>query len=452
MTDPSPTRRERPAGKGKAPTARAVALDVLAAVLDQRRPLEETLAAHPGFAGLESRDRGFARLLLATTLRRLGQIDALIKHCLARPLPRAGQMAQHLLRLGVAQLLFLGTPPHAAVSASVDLADQHQLTAHKKLINAVLRRLSQEGGALRDAQDAARLNTPTWLWQSWSTAYGEAATRAMADQHLTEPPLDIALKPGLDAAQWAERLAATPLADGILRRPATAGGLVAELPGFDAGQWWVQDAAAGVPARLLIDALGEAQGKSVIDLCAAPGGKTAQLAAAGLSVTAIEASAMRLARLRENLARLGLAAETVQADATEWRPAAPVDAVLLDAPCSATGTIRRHPDIAWTKRAADTPKLASLQDRLLANALAMVKPGGILVYAVCSLQPEEGPARIAALLKGGAAFRRKPITASEGFGLAAQITPDGDWRSLPCHMAEAGGMDGFYVARLQRHS
>lgn len=189
MTDPSPTgrapRRDRPAGKGKAPTARAVALDVLAAVLDQRRPLEETLAAHPGFAGLESRDRGFARLLLATTLRRLGQIDALIKHCLARPLPRAGQMAQHLLRLGVAQLLFLGTPPHAAVSASVDLADQHQLTAHKKLINAVLRRLSQEGGALRDAQDAARLNTPTWLWQSWRAAYGEAATRAMADQHLT---------------------------------------------------------------------------------------------------------------------------------------------------------------------------------------------------------------------------------------------------------------------------
>lgn len=432
-------------------SARAVALDVLAAVLDQRRPLEETLAAHPGFAALEARDRAFARLLLATTLRRLGQIDALIKHCLARPLPRAALRAQHVLRLGVAQLLFLGTPPHAAVSASVDLADQAKLTAHKKLINAVLRRLSREGDGLRDGQDAARLNTPDWLWQSWAAAYGEESARAIATQHLAEPPLDITLKPELDATAWAERLSAALLPNGTLRRPVSEGGPVAGLPGFDEGQWWIQDVAASLPARVLMASLDTLAGRMVVDLCAAPGGKTAQLAAAGATVTAIEKSPARLARLKENLARLGLAAETIEADATVWRPPAPVDAVLLDAPCSATGTIRRHPDIAWTKRAADAPKLALLQDRLLANALAMVKPGGILVYAVCSLQPEEGPARIAALLDGGAPAARLPLGPADRFGLPVRITAEGDLRSLPCHLAAEGGMDGFYVARLQRH-
>jgi 16S rRNA (cytosine967-C5)-methyltransferase len=452
---PSPPTRPAPGRGARRPSARSIALDVLSAVLDRRRPLEETLAAHSGFAGLEGRDRGFARLLLATTLRRLGQIDALIGHCLARPLPRAALNAQHILRLGVAQLLFLGTPPHAAVSASVDLADQAKLTAHKKLINAVLRRLSQEGAALRDAQDAARLNTPAWLWQSWSAAYGETATRAIATQHLLEPPLDMSLKPDLDPAVWAERLSASPLPNGTLRRTAQAGGLVSELPGFDDGHWWIQDAAASLPARVLIDTLDErfdgSAGRSVIDLCAAPGGKTAQLAAVAAAVTAVEASASRLARLRDNLIRLRLAADTINADATEWRPAGPVDAVLLDAPCSATGTIRRHPDIAWTKRAADAPKLTSLQGRLLANAIAMVKPGGVLVYAVCSLQPEEGPARIAALLNGGTPVCRLPLAAHHGAGLPVEITAEGDLRSLPCHMAEAGGMDGFYIARLVRH-
>ncbi len=454
MTDSSTTRAGRGPSRrppGRDLSARAVALDVLAAVLDQRRPLEDTLAAHPGFAKLEARDRAFARLLLATTLRRLGQIDDAIRHCLARPLPRAGLRAQHVLRLGVAQLLFLGTAPHAAVSASVDLAGQAKLTAHKKLINAVLRRLSREGAALRDAQDAARLNTPKWLWASWSAAYGDDTARAIAGQHLTEPPLDISLKPDLDSAQWAERLSATVLPNGSLRRPAEAGGLITGLSGFAEGQWWIQDAAARLPAGVLMSALGDVRGRSLLDLCAAPGGKTAQLAAAGATVTAVEKSPPRLARLNENLARLRLAAETIAADAAEWRPAEPADGVLLDAPCSATGTIRRHPDIAWTKRAADTPKLAALQDRLLANAVHMLKPGGILVYAVCSLEPEEGPARIAALLASGAPIARLPIRAEDCAGLPALITPEGDLRTLPSHLAQAGGMDGFYVARLVRH-
>jgi 16S rRNA (cytosine967-C5)-methyltransferase len=454
MSDPSSTRDGRGAQRrppGHDLSARAVALDVLAAVLDQRRPLEDTLAAHPAFPKLAPRDRGFARLLLATTLRRLGQIDDAIRHCLARPLPRAGLVAQHILRLGVAQLLFLGTAPHAAVSASVDQADQAKLTAHKKLINAVLRRLSLEGAALRDAQDAARLNTPKWLWASWSAAYGEDTARAIASQHLTEPPLDISLKPGLDSAHWAERLSATGLSNGTLRRAAEEGGLITSLSGFAEGEWWIQDAAATLPARVLMSALGDMRGRSLIDLCAAPGGKTAQLAATGATVTAVEKSPPRLARLNENLARLGLTAETIGADAAAWRPAAPADGVLLDAPCSATGTIRRHPDIAWTKRAADTPKLAALQDRLLANAVHMVKPGGILIYAVCSLEPEEGPARIAALLASGVPLSRQPIRAEESGGLPALITPEGDLRTLPSHLAEAGGMDGFYVARLVRH-
>ena len=425
-------------------------MDVLALVLDQRRPLEDTLAAQPGFAKLEARDRGFARLLLATTLRRLGQIDKLIGQCLERPLPRAGRRAQHLLRLGTAQLLFLGTPAHAAVSASVELADQPEMSAHKKLINAVLRRLSREGAAWRDAQDAVRLNTATWLWQSWRSHYGEKVFRAIATQHLGEPPLDLTLKPGLDVAEWAAHLSATALPNGTLRRAPSEGGMIASLPGFDEGQWWVQDAAASLPARILLSALGGGAGQQVIDLCAAPGGKTAQLAAAGASVTAVEKSPQRLARLRENLGRLHLSVTAVEADGMLWQPPEPVDGVLLDAPCSATGTIRRHPDITWTKRAADMPALTAIQDSLLAHAVTMIKPGGILVYAVCSLEAAEGISRIAALLRSGAPVSRLPITAEECFGLPAQITADGDLRSLPCHFAEQGGMDGFFVARLQR--
>lgn len=422
---------------------RAIALRLLQAVLNDGRPLDEALDKQPGLAGLEPRDRAFARTLVATTLRRLGQIDALIAHCLDRPLKRKLSEVQNLLRLGACQLAFLGTPAHAAVSTSVELATSQQTAGYRGLINAVLRRLDREAGELVGRQDAAQLNTPDWLWRSWSTAYGAETARAIAEVHLADPPLDLTVR--RDAEDWAARLDARILPTRSLRLPPGAGD-VSQLPGYQEGVWWVQDAAAALPARLL----GAVAGRRVVDLCAAPGGKTAQLAAAGAEVTAVDRSSARLAQLEQNLARLGLRAGTVAADATAWRPAKPVDAVLLDAPCSATGTLRRHPDIAHLKGPAEVAKLSVLQDRLLRAALEMLKPGGLLVYATCSLQPEEGPERIAELLESGAAVERAPIDGSDLNGLDELITGDGALRTLPCHLSESGGMDGFYACRLRR--
>jgi len=437
---------KRPAGGNldvRGLNARKTALHLLREVLDQGRPLDEALARNPHIAKLDARDRAFARLLLVTTLRRLGQIDAALAQCLDRPIKAKDVVLQHILRLGAAQLLFLETPPHAAVSTALDLAKGPRLAGQRGLLNAVLRRLSREGRELLAAQDAQRLNTPDWLWDSWCAAYGEATARAIAEAHLGEPPLDLSCKS--DPASWAEKLKADLLPGGSLRL-AGGQGDVARLPGYAEGAWWVQDAAAALPARLL----GDVEGKTVIDLCAAPGGKTAQLAAAGAEVIAVERAEGRLGRLQENLRRLKLGAATVAADAAKWQPPAPADAVLLDAPCSATGTLRRHPDIAYLKAGRDVNGLTKAQDALLAKAVSMVKPGGLLVYAVCSLQPEEGPARIAALLAKDDRVERLPIAAEELPGLAEAVTPEGDLRSLPCQLAEKGGLDGFYACRLRR--
>ena len=420
--------------------ARSAALDLIGAVVRQRRTLEEALDGQRSIAGLAARDRAFARNLAATTLRRLGQIDALIDGCLERPLPAKAGGAHDLLRLGVCQLVFLETPPHAAVDTTVELAKRQSHGAYKKLINAVLRRLSRQGTALAKAQDAARLNTPDWLWDSWSAAYGPETCRTIAQAHLGEPALDLTVKE--DSPTWAERLGGTVLPTGTVRL--SGAGPVTALAGFAEGAWWVQDAAAALPAMLF----GEVKGRRVIDLGAAPGGKTAQLAAAGARVIAVDRSAKRLERLKANLARLGLGAETLVADAEHWRPQAPADAVLLDAPCSATGTIRRHPDVVRLKAPEDVSRLAAAQGRLLAAAAEMVKPGGILVYSACSLERQEGPELIAALLHSGAPFARRPIRAREIGGLSEVLSGAGDLRSLPCHLAGAGGMDGFYAARL----
>lgn len=262
--------------------ARRVALDLLESVLRRRVPLDDALDQHPGLAGLEPRDRAFTRLLTATVIRRLGQIDEVVLSLLARPdLPKGGVL--DILRVSAAQLLFLGTPAHAAVDTGVELAVAKGFAGMKGLINAVLRRLSREGAELLVAQDAGRLNTPDWLWLSWRQHYGTGHTRAIVDAHLNEAPLDITVKE--DPHGWAEKLEATVLPTGTLRR--AAGGNVIDLPGFAEGAWWVQDAAAALPARLL----GDVAGLNVIDLCAAPGGKTAQLAAAGAKVTAVDRSA-----------------------------------------------------------------------------------------------------------------------------------------------------------------
>jgi 16S rRNA (cytosine967-C5)-methyltransferase len=422
--------------------ARATALDMLVQLLDRRRPLDELIERHRGFAQLEARDRGFVRLIVATCLRRLGQIDALIAHAMERPLPESAAAARNLLRIGICQLVFLEVPPHAAVGETVALAAEIDRGRYKALANAVLRRLAREGAALVAGQDAARLNSPDWLWQGWSAAYGEAACRAIAEAHLQEPPLDLGVKS--DAPLWAERLGAQILPTGSLRR--AAGGDIRALPGYDEGAWWVQDAAAALPARLL----GEVRGKRVIDLCAAPGGKTAQLALAGARLTALDRSPARISRLAQNLRRLRLAAELVTAEAGTWRPPEPADAVLLDAPCSATGTIRRHPDVAHLKTAEDVARMAAEQDRLLRAALEMLRPGGILVYATCSLEPAEGPERTRAILAAGLPLAHRPITAEE-FGWPGElVTAQGDLRTLPFHLAALGGLDGFYAARFER--
>jgi 16S rRNA (cytosine967-C5)-methyltransferase len=420
-------------------TARRVALDALDAALIQGRAADEALVRHVGWPALERRDRGFAQLLVLTVLRRLGEIDAVV-----RPLLRFEPKEPRtflILRLGAAQLLVLGTPPHAAVNETVRLAGP-ALAHAVPMLNAVLRRIAAAGPAALARLDAERLATPDWLWASWVAAYGEPVTRAIARAHLAEPPLD--LRARAEPARWAELLGAELLPGGALRL--RGGGAIDELPGFAEGAWWVQDAAAALPAALL----GPVDGRPVLDLGAAPGGKAMQLAAAGARVTAVEVAEPRAVTLRENLARTGLAAEIVVADARSWRPPAPYPHVLLDAPCTATGTIRRHPDVLHTKRQADVTRLATLQDALLDAAAEATAPGGRLVYAVCSLQPDEGTGRVAAALARRTDLVRDPIDPRELAGLPADLTAAGEVRTLPCHLAERGGMDGFFVARLKK--
>jgi len=425
-----------------APTARQVALDLIGAVTRRKRPLDDAIEDHPAMNELSARDRAFARLLVATVLRRLGQIDTLIAECLNTPLAPRASMVHDILRIGVSQLLFLRTPAHAAVATSVDLAHVRGFLSHKGLLNAVLRRLSIEGPALAEAQDAARLDTPDWLWQAWARAYGEDGARAIATAHLKEAPLDLTVRG--DPQGWAKLLEAQILPTGTLRR--VSGGAITALPGYAEGAWWVQDAAAAIPARLF----GDIAGKRVIDLCAAPGGKTAQLAVAGAIVTAVDRSQRRLDRLIANLNRLDLSVEAITADAAVWQPRGKAAGVLLDAPCTATGAIRRHPDVPHLKSPDDVARLAIVQERLLAAASEMLEPGGTLVYCTCSLEVEEGPQQIARFLARGGPFARAPIRPGEVGGLAELLTEEGDLRTLPSHFSELDGIDGFYAARLVR--
>ncbi len=413
----------KPSAPMQDPT-REIAFDLLTTVLDRRRPLEEALDTA---SQAEPRDRAAAHRLAAAVLRRLGSLDAVLEPFLTRAPPEG---VKHVLRLGAAGLLLLDTPPHAAVATAVALARTRRLTPFAGLVNAVLRRVAEAGPGALDGLDGPRLDTPAWLWASWG-----ADARAIAEAHGHEAPLDLSLRPGAEPPPGG-----VVLPTGSVRLP--AGTRVQDLPGFDAGAFWVQDAAAALPAKLLHARPGE----RVADLCAAPGGKTAQLAATGARVSAVEWDAFRLRRLHENLARLQLEVEVVQADAAAWTPPALFDAVLLDAPCSATGTIRRHPDVARLKRPRDLIEMVAGQDRLLAAAAAMLRPGGRLIYAVCSLQPEEGPGRIGAL----PGLRPDPFTAAELDGIGPALTAQGTLRTHPGLWTDRGGMDGFFAARFVR--
>jgi len=406
---------------------REAAFDLITAVLDRHRPLEDALDALPV---LDQRDRAAAHRLAAGTLRRLGTLDAVLEPFLRKAPPAP---VRHVLRLGAAGLLLLATPAHAAVATSVALARARGLAPFAGLVNAVLRRVAQDGPAALDGLDGPRLDTPAWLWSAWG-----ADARAIAEAHQHAAPLDLTLAPDAAPPPGGEALPT-----GSWRYP--AGTRVTELPGYAEGAFWVQDAAAALPARLL--AVGP--GESVADLCAAPGGKAAQLAAAGAQVTAVERDPARLERLRDNFTRLRLTADFVTADAVTWRPSAAFDAVLLDAPCSATGTIRRHPDMPYLKRPGAIAALTEQQDRLLDAACALLRPGGRLVYAVCSLQPEEGPRRVAAALER-LDLRLDPVRPEEVPELAEAITAEGVLRTTPALWSGRGGLDGFCVARLIR--
>jgi 16S rRNA (cytosine967-C5)-methyltransferase len=449
-----PAREAKPESDENAPdipglAVRRIAADIVEGVLRRNRPLDELLDSGDGGAALTAlpdRDRALTRALVFVVLRRLGTLRHLLEFYLDRGLPAKAPRLETAMLLGAAQILFLDVPDHAAVDLSVRLAQEDRPASHfRGLVNAVLRRMAREGKERLTALDTVLLDTPPWLMQRWIATYGEATARDIAAANGREPALDLSVKN--DAPQWAEKLGGRVLPTGSVR--AIVHGAVTALPGFDEGAWWVQDAAAALPARLL----GDVAGKRVADLCAAPGGKTAQLVVAGANVTAVDRSAPRLKRLRENLTRLSLDAELVCADVAAWE-AEPFDAILVDAPCSATGTIRRHPDVPWLKRPADILKLAALQRRLLERAVALTKPGGTIVYCTCSLEPEEGVAVVADLLARDQSLRRVPIAPAEVSGESAFISADGDLRTLPCHLPDTdsrlAGLDGFYAARLEK--
>lgn len=439
---PAQAPTKAPANKAttkKVSASRSVAYDLLRAVLAKRTPLDEALAAHDGLAKLPERDRGFTRMLVGTTLRRLGQIDKMLGRCLQKPIPRKAEPVREILRMAVAELVFLGVAPHAAVDSAVTLIRSRGHEGMTGLANAVLKKISREGPGWAQAQ-SPRDALPDWLAARWTVAYGPEGADAIAAACQVEPTLDLSVKS--DPENWAKTLEAKLLPTGTLRRPFN--GPIDRLPGFAEGAWWVQDMAASLPAKLL----GDVEGKRVYDLCCAPGGKTAQLAAGGAQVIAVDRLATRLRRTERNLQRLGLAATTVEADVTSWNAPGQADLILLDAPCSSTGTVRRHPDVPWLKANVDIDQLTKLQDRLLDAAVKLLAPGGTLVYCVCSLEPEEGEARAAALLERHSELSRKPVSADELGGFAQLLTPEGDVRTRPDQLADIGGLDGFFATRV----
>ena len=409
--------------------ARAAALTLLEKALTKRGGLDEALSAGK-YLQLSPLDRGFARALVMATLRHLGPIDRALDGKLKREPPPP---ARNLMRLGLAQAFWMDTPDFAAVDTSVALAPKPL----RGLVNAVLRGVLRDGAPSIAPENLA----PSWLFARWRVTYGDAGANALALSILDEPPTDLTLRGEADTAMVAA-LEATPTPGGGLRTARR--GDVATWPGFEAGAWWVQDGAAAMPANLLH----VGPGQTAVDLCAAPGGKSLQLAAAGASVVSVDRAAGRLRRLGAGLARTGLEAELVIADAATWRDPRLFDAVLLDAPCSATGTFRRHPDVLWNARPTEIAPLVVAQRELLLSAATRVKPGGLLVYSVCSLELEEGEAQARNFLMTHPLFGVAPMTAGEAGAPVESVTPEGWLRILPQHMA--GGLDGFFIARFRK--
>jgi 16S rRNA (cytosine967-C5)-methyltransferase len=447
-------KRQRDAlGQAQAPATpglkvRIIAAQIVGEVLALGRPLEERFVgatAHPRLTDLDNRDRSFVRSISTVSLRRLGTIRRAISTHLEKGIPRKSGGLELILIVGVAQILFMDSPAYAAVNLAVQAAKADPAAApYAGMVNAVLRKIALATQTIIEGSDESSVDTPPWLAARWRTNYGEATAEAIGNANRREPTLDLSVKS--DAEGWARRLGGIPLPTGSVRLQSHAP--IAELEGYSEGDWWVQDAAAALPARFLR----ANPGMRVADLCAAPGGKSAQIALTGANVTVVDRSAERLKRLAANLDRLHLHAEIAVSEVLSF-DAPPFDAVLLDAPCSATGTIRRHPDVAWSKRPGDIAALAVMQAKLLDKAISLTKLGGTLVFCTCSIEPEEGEFLIATLLRQNRRISRLPIEANEVGGLEQCLTPTGDMRTLPCHLdgpsARLSGLDGFFAARLQ---
>ncbi len=431
MTDTSPL------------TPRIAALNAVIAVFTKATALDGALANDRSLQALEPRDRAFARAIASASVRRVGAVQAALDALIDRPLPDKAVRARMALLCGAAERLVLDGAAHAAVDSWVSIMDSHGDTErYKNLANAVLRRVAS--GKAREAYEGAdpRVDLPGWLADRWTASYGETIAKAMASARAVPPTLDLTLKPGVDASALADSIGGEVLPLQTVRRRET--GAVEGLPGFEAGDWWVQDFAAALPARLL----NAQSNERVADLCAAPGGKTLQLAATGAQVTAVEASPKRMKKVAANLERTGLTAELVTADIAAWQPEAPFDAILLDAPCTATGTLRRRPDAAWAKQDGDIANLSEIQARLFDAAFAMLKTGGRLVYCTCSLEPEEGEAQLSAFLARTPGARLDPVQPDELPELAEALNEGGAVRTRPDMWSERGGMDGFFMARV----
>jgi 16S rRNA (cytosine967-C5)-methyltransferase len=418
--------------------ARHAAVCIISHVIDQRWTVEEAMRREQAFVGLDGRDRGFAAHLILATLRSLGMVDAVLATKLSKPLPDSAHYAKALLRVGAAQLIEGLAPPHAAVGRAVDLA-KYEATGRgfSGLINAVLRRIATE--PLERPHDRERV--PNLWWSRWRGAYGAASADGIAASLSRQPALDLSFKG--DAADMLEALGGTLLPTGTIRLTETPSDVTA-LPFWQDGRIWVQDAAASMPAKLLAPKLGE----KVLDMCAAPGGKTLQLAASGADVTAIDIDGVRIGKVAENLARTSLVARLLTGDACQISGTALYDAILLDAPCSATGTLRRNPETLWIKTPSDVAKFATIQADLVVAAAKALKPGGRLVYAVCSLEPEEATMALSAAISVG--LKPDAIQPNEVPSLQDGLTSDGHLRILPSMWSDIGGLDGFFIARFTK--
>jgi 16S rRNA (cytosine967-C5)-methyltransferase len=429
--------------------SRQAAAKILAAVVDRKTPLDGMLDqehGNPAYRELSDADRALVRAILNSALRHLPRIRAAIDSLLQTPLPEGARALDHVLTVAAAQILYLDIPDHSAVDLAVEQAQTDPRNRRfASLVNAVLRRLSREKEAILEKIGTVSA-IPAWFHERLVAHYGRAEAERISEAQLVPAAIDLSVKS--DPASWAERLGGTVLPTGSVRL-GDFSGAIPSLPGFAEGAWWVQDAAASIPARLF----GDVAGKAVVDLCAAPGGKTAQLVLAGAEVTALDQSSSRLKRLKANLDRLGLEARTKEIDMAAFQPEELFDAALLDAPCSSTGTTRRHPDVLWTKGPEDVEKLARLQERLLRHALSIVKPGGLVVFSNCSLDPREGEEVVAGVLADGGC-ERVPVAAADWPGLEEAITPLGEFRTtpamLPLEPPFSGGLDGFYAAVLRR--